>query len=202
MTTLAAAPLTESQQMLIDSRLDTIDRVLLGRVPRSDRVAIVREVESQIHELLAERDSAEISRDDVIEVLRRLDRPEAYLPEDAEIADVPRSPLKVSPITSRSATPRCGNHGLIGGILGLCSFGLIPLTFFASYFFGSTAGKTGVIFLENSLLGFIASIVALVLAIQGRRQGAWPILGMIFGAVSLPVWVFGLMIGLTQALDK
>ena len=43
--------LSDSLQALIDSRLDTVDRMLLGRLSRQDRLAIVREVESQIHEL-------------------------------------------------------------------------------------------------------------------------------------------------------
>ena len=45
----------ESLQALIDSRLDTIDRMLLGRLPRGERLEVVREVESQIFELLQER---------------------------------------------------------------------------------------------------------------------------------------------------
>ena len=44
--TTTTAQLSESLQILIDSRLDTIDRMLLGRVSRQDRLAIVREVES------------------------------------------------------------------------------------------------------------------------------------------------------------
>ncbi|MFO0889261.1 MAG: hypothetical protein U0790_08995 [Isosphaeraceae bacterium] len=68
-------------QSLIDSRLDTIDRMLLGRLPRGERLEVVREVESQIFELLRERGGAgEVTRDDVIDALRRLDPPEAYLP--------------------------------------------------------------------------------------------------------------------------
>ena len=74
--------LSESLQCLIDSRLDTIERMLLGRVARAERLAIVREVESQIHELLSERETDELSREDVLSVLARLDPPEAYLPEE------------------------------------------------------------------------------------------------------------------------
>jgi hypothetical protein len=40
MTTMTTAvTLTESAKALVDSRLDTIDRMLLGRVPRADRLA-------------------------------------------------------------------------------------------------------------------------------------------------------------------
>jgi hypothetical protein len=47
--TVAAAQISESVQSLIDSRLDTIDRMLLGRRSWQERLAIVTEVESRIH---------------------------------------------------------------------------------------------------------------------------------------------------------
>src|SRR5262245_28692687 len=96
MMTVATMPLLGSQQALIDARLDTIDRMLLGRVPRQDRLAIVKEVEAQVFELLQERDTEELDRDDVLAVLARLDPPEAYLPEEA--GEEPAS----SPMRSRT----------------------------------------------------------------------------------------------------
>ena len=45
MTVTASIHVSESLQTLIDCRLDTIDRMLLGRLPRSERMEIVREVE-------------------------------------------------------------------------------------------------------------------------------------------------------------
>ncbi len=84
MTTIATSPLSETLQSLVDARLDTIDRMLLGRVNRHDRLAIVREVESQIFDLLQGRDPGPLDRDDVLAVLARLDPPEAYLPEDID----------------------------------------------------------------------------------------------------------------------
>ena len=73
----------ELLQSLIDSRLDTIDRMLLGRLPRGERLEVVREVESQIFELSpgAVRRRRTVA-EDVLDALRRLDPPEAYLPED------------------------------------------------------------------------------------------------------------------------
>ncbi len=68
-------------ETLVNSRLDTIDRMLVGRVPRQDRLGIVREVESQIYDLLGEGGHEEHSRDSVLAVLARLDPPEAYLPD-------------------------------------------------------------------------------------------------------------------------
>ena len=83
--TTAAIELSGSLQALVDSRLDTIDRMLMGRVPRQDRLAIVREVEAQVFELLQERGAEELTREDVLAVLARLDPPEAYLPEEKGI---------------------------------------------------------------------------------------------------------------------
>jgi len=87
--TVTTAQISDSLQTLIDSRLDTIERMLLGRIPRQDRLAIVREVESQIHELLQANDSEELTREDVLAVLARLDPPEAYIPEESESERVP-----------------------------------------------------------------------------------------------------------------
>src|SRR5271166_2166973 len=88
--TSTSVRIPESLQTLIDSRLDTIDRMLLGRLPRSERLEIVREVESQIFELLQERGADEPTREDVLAVLARLDPPEAYLPEELEREPVAR----------------------------------------------------------------------------------------------------------------
>src|SRR3954451_22516486 len=88
----------ESLQALIDSRLDTIDRMLLGRVPRGERLEIVREVESQIFEHLQERaGGGELLRDDVLDALRRLDPPEAYMAEDFDPRDRPTLRATASP---------------------------------------------------------------------------------------------------------
>ena len=54
MTLTASTQVPGTVQALIDCRLDTIDRMLLGRLPRSDRMEVVQEVESQIFELLAQ----------------------------------------------------------------------------------------------------------------------------------------------------
>ncbi len=125
MTTAIAVRLPESLQALVDSRLDTIDRMLMGRVPRQDRLSIVREVEAQVFELIQERDAEELSREDVLAVLARLDPPEAYLPEETGVE--PRSPR----VTSRphAVQPvRTGNLKVakVSGIVGLLSIGFHP----------------------------------------------------------------------------
>ena len=44
MATITSVRVPDTLQTLIDSRLDTIDRMLVGRLPRSERLEIVREV--------------------------------------------------------------------------------------------------------------------------------------------------------------
>jgi hypothetical protein len=193
MTTLAAPVLSDVQQMLIDARLDTIDRMLLGRVPRSDRVAIVHEVESQIQELLAERDPSSTSREDILEVLRRLDPPEAYLPEDAEAGELPRSPRFVnfsSPV-ARIAKSTGTQLGRLGGILGLCSFGLIFLFPVVYILVAMTDSELVAIFglAGTAFLGTAGSIAGFALSIRGRREGVLPILGIISSAIALPLFL-------------
>ena len=94
--------------------------MLLGRVPRQDREAIVKEVETQIHELLHENDRDEPGRDDALAVLVLFDPPEAYLPEDspspspiANSAQLLR--VSQSARTKQSQNPRAG--GIIGRAL-------------------------------------------------------------------------------------
>ena len=94
-----------------------------GRVPRQDRLAIVREVEAQVFELLQERDGEDLSREDVLAVLARLDPPEAYLPEEAGVEPCPDAttsrPRAVQPV--RKGDPRVAK---ISGILGLVVHGV------------------------------------------------------------------------------
>lgn len=95
---MVATEISCEVQALIDARLDTIDRMLVGRVPRAERLGIVREVEAQIHDVLDEHGLDEPTREDVLAVLARLDPPEAYLPEASE---VPRPS-----VGARAAAPR------------------------------------------------------------------------------------------------
>ncbi len=128
MTVIASIHVSESLQTLIDCRLDTIDRMLLGRLPRSERVEIVREVESQIFDLLGERNSDELTREDVLAVLARLDPPEAYLPDEARseplprrgaATALPRQPLRErDPWTGRVSGIRLRRQGSCQGRVG------------------------------------------------------------------------------------
>lgn len=191
MTTRFASPMTEANQMLIDSRLDAIERNLLGRMPRADRVAIIQEVESQIQDLLRDRDPQEVSREEVLDVLRKLDPPEAYLAENP-----PRLEGYRTSITDRSgaAMPSYrrksrGISGLVGGILGIsCVVGFFMVFILAVA--NEQAAKAICILFGFPGLG--ASITGLVFSILGisRGQGAWAIVGLVLTPIAILFWLY------------
>ena len=131
--------LSESLQSLVDSRLDTIERMFLGRVSRAERMAIVREVDSQIHELLGERDADDFSREDVLAVLARLDPPEAYLPEEGPTDSPARAhgPIRSAARPVRNGNTRVARTSGILGITSLSSTVLLPITFVLAEVSGS-----------------------------------------------------------------
>ena len=192
MMTMSRSSLAAPEQELIDARLDTIERMLMGRVPRSDRVTIVEEVESQIYELMGERDPHSMTSEDVLDILRRLDPPEAYLTNDIEESE------RVRPIagirrskSSANHRPSLGSEGRIGGITGICAFGLMllaPLLWFLALSFQSEGllliGLGGM-----TLIGIVVSFVGLILSIRCCRQGALPVFGIVGSALALPFWL-------------
>jgi hypothetical protein len=183
--TVATAQISESLQVLIDSRLDTIDRMLLGRMSRQDRLAIVREVESQIHELLEECNSEELTREDVLAVLARLDPPEAYLPE--ETTGRPRSVGATVPTRVSQRAPNLNaKAGRASGLLGLGSIGLLlllPVFWFIGFALQSEALLL-VLGGGTIMLLLIAAIVGLVLGIVARKSGTWAIVGIVTSALA------------------
>ena len=133
-TSASHQQLSETVQALVDARLDTIERMLLGRVPRGDRLAILRDVETQIIEQLQEREADELTREEVLEVLRNLDPPEAFLPEGEGVAfSMPmmaplpaRGPLPVARAAAATSTQETAQRlGRISGILGIVSLALV-----------------------------------------------------------------------------
>jgi hypothetical protein len=191
MTTIATRPLSDTLQALVDARLDTIDRMLLGRVNRHDRLAIVREVESQIFDLLRGRDADSLGRDDVLSVLAGLDPPEAYLPDEDESAFEPG--LARLPTPPRALRPPAGAQGwlpLASGVLGIVSVA----TFFLSTLlvFGTNVGELGELVWFGSIgLSFVMGLLAVIFAARARLRGAWPIVGLVTGIVSLIVGFMG-----------
>jgi hypothetical protein len=182
----ATAQISESLQTLIDNRLDTIERMLLGRLSRPDRLAIVREVESQIHELLHERNTDDLTREDVLAVLARLDPPEAYLPDDMQTN---AGPARVTlPSHSKPTSPRSDHRiGRASGVLGLGALTLdmiftvlfmialqLQSQFYALVFCGMTLS-----------VAIPAAILGLVLGVYSRESGAWAVVGIAASALSI-----------------
>ncbi|QEH38670.1 hypothetical protein OJF2_72760 [Aquisphaera giovannonii] len=195
---------------LIDSRLDTIDRMLLGRLPRSERLDIVREVESQVYELLeerAEQGGGELCREDVLAVLARLDPPEAYLlvAEDGEetpamrLARSPRGE-RPRPAAGRPPDPADGRLARTSGILGivglvfsLLQFPLIEVV--GDLFRVPEAIVYGVWFVLTAAV-FVLGTLGIVLAGRAGLRRPWAVAGLILGILdvlaSLVLAAFGI----------
>jgi hypothetical protein len=175
-------------ELLIDSRLDTIDRMLVGRMSRPDRLAIVREVESQIYDLLQEGDQEEYSRESVLAVLARLDPPEAYLP-DATTSEPARGGVSISPRARTAAPPHERNTqaGRVSGALGLVSLFLLVLSP-VPYGLGMLLQSEIVMLFgwgAEILAIFTMSIMAIALAVYARFKGSWAIIGVVASGLSI-----------------
>ena len=186
--TVATVQISESLQTLIDNRLDTIDRMLLGRLSRQDRLAIAREVESQIYELLQEPNSDEFTREDVLAVLARLDPPEAYLPDEADSEHVTIRRSVATPTPTIQPALKAGDRiARISGILGMAAITLLllllPMTYLLAIVFQSEIilfGLGGV----SLVMVVVAAFLAFVLGILGRNDGNWAIAGIVTGGDS------------------
>jgi hypothetical protein len=190
MMSVATTELSRSTQHLIDSRLDTIDRMLLGRVPRQERIEIVREVEAQIFEQLYERGADEWSRDDVLAVLGRLDPPEAYLPEEEGELSAVRSRISSGPNAGQRSPVGRGDAraAKVSGILGLVAISLLLLGCPSAIGMAVLAQSQAVLFIAGGgvlALSFIGSSLAIVLAAYSRLAGAWALVGLVNGIVSV-----------------
>ena len=194
---IAMPTVSRSGQVLIDARLETIEQTLLGRMPRSERLTIVREVESQIHELLAEAGVDEASREDVLAVLGRLDPPEAYI-SDEESGGFERFEHRrtrsVPPASPTAATRgRADWLAIAGGVVGLCGLawfiGMV-LMYSAVVVLGVEVNETFAGFLEiilvaTPLLTGAASLTSLIIAAYTRVRSRWSIAGAVSSALSL-----------------
>jgi hypothetical protein len=199
--TLQAVP--DPLRQLIDARLDTIERMLLGRVPRPDRLAIVRDVEGQIHEMLAARVVDETSppdRDTVLGVLADLDPPEAYLPEDGPGATVGqgRLPVRLVPASAlaRGRRPGAGASSARGtqrlalwsGILGIVALlgavGFGPFLYLLAVAFSSELLL--LVGLPCVVVGtLLTAVLAIVLAAMVRLSRHMAIVGLVCGGLTL-----------------
>jgi len=197
--TLTSVRLAGSLQTLIDSRLDTIERMLMGRVPRQDRLAIVKDVEAQIFDILGEGGNQEPTREDVLAALARLDPPEAYLSEDGEIGEerpaVVRRPATVRAVATQPGRAVDSRVGKISGILGITMMvlsGLIPMIFLLGEFLGTPVLAFTLWFGYLGLI-FVGSLIGLTLACVARFRGAWSIVGGVLGPISILLSIVGLV---------
>jgi hypothetical protein len=215
-----ARHLPESLRSLIDARLDTIERMLLGRVSRPDRLAIVRDVEGQIHEMLASRlgdGTADPDRDTVLGVLADLDPPEAYLPEDGPGGAVGqgRLPVRLVPASALARSRRSGpvpaasdnkqKLALWSGILGIVSLlgglGFAPLIYLLAVMVG------GEILLVIGLpiaffFTFLTAVLAVTFAGITRLRGSMAITGLVCGGFALAISLLGTVILLILLLSS
>lgn len=207
MTTLTAPNIAPALQALIDLRLDTIDRLLLHRLPRQDRLNIVSEVEAQIFELLGENSREEPSRDDVLAVLARLDPPEAYVPEEESSErtvahrELPR-PNQQSAIRNPQSTRREGRAAKTGGILGIASLALmlfLPVVWVVAMILESEELAIFGLLLFGSAM-FVTGVLGLIFSIYAGARGAWSITGMITCGIALLMWLGGGMLMLVVGL--
>jgi hypothetical protein len=198
MATITSVRVPDTLQTLIDSRLDTIDRMLVGRLPRSERLEIVREVESQIFELLQERTSDEPTREDVLAVLARLDPPEAYLPDELgnETGDRPRPAIGASRPTQPHASPGKRRAALTSGILGIVTIVLLLLIFPVVIGLANILNIGPLILFVwyvPTLITLVSSIGAIWLAVHSRFQSYWGVTGLILGIIDL-IWSLGFVV--------
>lgn len=186
--------LPRTLQKLVDARLDTIDRMLLGRLPRADRLAVTRDVEGQIFDLLGERPGNELDREDVLCVLAQLDPPEAYIPEEGgyEAAAVllPSSAIGAARRPAATmVTPEERKRATVIGIFGLLLLGLVVL--WPGVYILAVLADLGAV-AQITLLGLsgvmmLAAVPTLVLSILWRRGGGWSTVGIVAGAVGLVI---------------
>lgn len=204
---MPATLLDEGAQALIDSRLDTIERMLLGQVPRADRLAIVREVEAQIHDLLAARNPDDTDRDAVLAALGRLDPPEAYLPDEVGTRMVPAATIPRA-ITSGSVYRSQGAadpvrpalpFGKASGIMGLVSVVLLIPTSTALWLAFSEHGNTSFIVFSGLCVAILLlATLAIIFAALSRLRSGWGVVGLTTGVIALLPSLAGLMFLLVE----
>lgn len=185
-------PTVSVSQQTIDGRLDTIDRALLGVMPRTERLEMVSKIEARIRDLLTAGDAG---------VATALQEPLASAPESLSAARPTRKRSRLA---------------LSAGICGLVSIALmftIPIVYIFVSYFASGLGDTLVLISIGvvHLATFAAGAAAVVLGIAGlvkiaRRSGrlfgsGWAITGICAGP--LPVLAAGvplLLAGLSTVL--
>ncbi len=195
---VAQAPLAEALRTLIDARLDTIDRMLLGRVSRQDRLDIVREVELQVLDQLGDRDAATLGREDVLAVLARLDPPEAYLPEEgpaAQAAPRPAARASARPEARLTGPPTGRLVPRIGGLLGIGSVLAVALAIAAFWIEQELVSARNEEYWDAFcflllLVAICSGIVGVVLTGWARLRSPMAVAGLVTGTIGITSSLF------------
>lgn len=170
-----AQSLSADAQALIDARLDTIDHLLIGKIPRADRLIIVDEVRNQIEEMLARREITANDPEAVLEVLRQLDPPEAYLnglPSPA--SHLVKQPYQPAEKRRERSTPvgqwRDWMAVPSAFVASANSLLVAPLLLWITFVFNSEI-VFFLLFMPAALLGLLLVIVAILsLSLKGNKK--------------------------------
>ena len=181
---------SSSSEHVIEQRLDALDRALLGLLPRSERLAMVAQVESRVRELTSSDPAAQ-----------------SILETAAEPDEIAKA---VSRRASGTGSKRRSRLALSSGILGITALAMLfamPIT----YLFVMTIGEELGEIVSYSLLAIhvlvvaVGGLVALVMGISGlvslaRRKGqmvghGWAITGLC--TAPLPAVIGGMMVLVT-----
>ena len=126
----AVVTLSPCLQYLVDSRLDSVERALLGaNVSRAERREITQSVEDQILELLSRQGETEPTRDGVLTVLAMIDPPEAYIPADfaPQFRCSVRHDDRPDSSSSDQRLPHVAPLAITSCVLGLISLVTLPV---------------------------------------------------------------------------
>ncbi|MCY2964398.1 MAG: hypothetical protein NT069_12305 [Planctomycetota bacterium] len=207
-TARSSAPI---RHPLVDCRLDLLDRLLVGAVPRAERMATVARVEARIQELVAALPTSDPTDDEMLQVLSQTDSPEAVL--SAARASHVSSGNGYSPgvcavelSNGSSATRPTSKPALVS--CGLAGVALLLMIAFPGVLFGIEMYGSSIPEVAYAILGTLLGVVALVSAaalgtsvyalwklrrLRGAETGyAWATAGLFLAAV--PQVVSGLLI--------
>jgi hypothetical protein len=161
--------LTDDCRFLVDQKLDSVDRVLLlAGVPRTKRRAILEQLETTTLALVAEEAGERPPQpDDVLQVLARLDPPEAYAP-DAYRAKA-RTAAQVKAPRPKVRRPQVA----ISAIVSMClAFFNIPLLLASGYIgFAAMDGAEA----EALLYAGLALVPCFLMTLASGGLGIWSI---------------------------
>lgn len=163
---------------LLEYRLELLERMLSGVLPRVQRQSVVQAAEREMRERLARLPPGEPTDAQVLDILRQCDPPEAglasLLTDRQAIATGPGSTgwvLMLEALTVRRARPRL-RSALWAAVIGGCSLLLIlvsPFVYLAVMTLGELFGELG---LYVSIASFLILMFITGLAAVGAGLGA------------------------------